>query len=264
MASKSLVLTDDYISDVLRYLLELESDLPPLGNYLSEDSEVKIWMRDRLVNWIVNVAEELGASIETAQLSITLINQFLAKVRTKKAVLQLVGVVCLMIALKFHENMGYTLDHAMIHSANLYKKEDIKATELFAMQKMGWKLAFPTAAEISRQLLYVTGVDFDFSKIIERSDAFAMECYKDYHLSQHSPFVIALVSVTCSLEQYNQHKFRNQWLKFLKNKLDLDGPVLDACKRQLVHKLYREAPEQGASTLQPLLKESLSSLLANL
>mmetsp|Transcript_17208 Transcript_17208/g.17129 ORF Transcript_17208/g.17129 Transcript_17208/m.17129 type:complete len:116 (+) Transcript_17208:294-641(+) len=115
-----------------------------------------------------------------------------------------------MVALKFHESVMYTLEHAVLHTGNMYRKEDIQTTELFALQKLGWTLSFPTAAELSRQLLYVTGVEYDFSKILDRSDAFAMICYTDYYLSQFSALVIAIVSVICSLEQHGQNGFRNQ------------------------------------------------------
>ena len=262
MISKRELLTLDYNSEVLAYMLEIERTLPPTGDYIHSipNMEIQAWMRDKLVNWVVSIGEEIGVGIETAQLAITLINQFLATVHTKKAVLQLVGVVSLMIALKYHESIGYTLDHAMEHSGNLYKREDIQATEIFLLQKLDWCLKIPTAAELSKQLLYITGVNYDFTKILERSNSFAMLCYCDYFLNQFSPLVISVVSVVCALEQYNQKSFRDQWLKLLNSKIGLDPPVLDQCKRALVHKLYRETPEQSKAKLQ-CLKDSLMQLL---
>lgn len=264
MISKRERLVTDWNSEVLTYLLETEQHLPRMGDFLRDNQEIEVWMHDKLVNWIVTHAEELGAGAETIQLAITLINRFLSLVKTKKAVLQLVGLVCLMIALKFHESVMYTLDHAMLHSGNIYKKDDIQTTELFALQKLGWCLSYPTAAELSRQLLYITGVEYDFAKILDRSDAFAMICYTDYYLSQFSALVIAIVSVVCSLEQHNQHGFRNQWLKFLNSKIGMDPPELDQCKRTLVHKLYRETPEANRGKLQCLSQDSIMGLLQTL
>ena len=260
--TKRELLTGEYSSDVLAYMLEMERSLPPTGDYIraNPDMEIESWMRDKLVNWVVSLGEDIGVSIETAQLAIALINQFLATTHTKKAVLQLVGVVSLMIALKYHESIGYTLDHAMEHSGNLYKREDIQATEIFLLQKLDWCLKIPTAAELSKQLLYITGVNYDFTRILERSNAFAMNCYCDYSLNQFSPLVISVVSVVCALEQFNQKVFRDQWLKLLNTKIRLDVPVLDQCKRALVHKLYRETPEKSKANLQ-CLKDSLMQLL---
>ena len=262
MISKKELFAHEYNTDVLSYILDLERAMPAIGDYMrnNPDMEIESWMRDKLVNWVVDLGDQIGVSIETVQLAISLINNFLASVHTKRAVLQLVGIVSLMIALKFHDSIDYPLEQAILHCGRIYKKEDLQATEIFLLQKCEWCLKFPTAAELSKQLLYITGVNYDFTKIIERSNSFAMMCYCDYSLNQFSPLVISVVSVVCALEQYNQTTFRNQWLKLLKGKIGLDPPVLDQCKRALVHKLYRETPEKSKEKLQ-CLKESLMKLL---
>lgn len=263
MISKKELYVHEYNADVLSYMLDLERAMPAIGDYMRNNPamEIESWMRDKLVYWVVDLGDQIGVSIETVQLAITLINNFLANVHTKRAVLQLVGIVSLMIALKFHDSTDYPLDSAIQHCGNIYKKEDLQATEIFLLQKCEWCLKIPTAAELSKQLLYITGVNYDFTKIIERSNSFAMMCYCDYSLNQFSPLVISVVSVVCALEQYNQKAFRNQWLKLLKDKIGLDPPVLDQCKRALVYKLYRETPEQSKEKLQ-CLKDSIMRLLS--
>jgi hypothetical protein len=258
MISRKEILTLEYITDVLTHMLDLERTLPPIGDYIRTDPKIEIeaWMRDKLVNWVVSLGEELGVSVETLQLSVTLINQFLSSVHTKRSVLQLVGIVCFMIALKYHESICFPLEQAIKHCGRVYNKEDLQNTEIFLLQKLEWCLKIPTATELARQLLYISGVNYDFTKIIERGNSFAMSCYCDYFLSQFSPLVIAVVSVICALEQYGQKGFRDQWLRLLKNKIGLDIPVLDQCKRALVHKLYRETPEKGVDKLK-CLKDSI-------
>jgi hypothetical protein len=260
MVCKREKLVTDYNVEVLSYILQQEQNLPRLGNYL-QGSEVKGWMRDKLMQFVVDLTAEIGASVETAQLAVTIIDLFLSKTTARKAVLQLVGVVGMMIALKFHESMAYTLEHAFIHSGKTFKKDDIKLAEIYAMQKLGWKLEIPTAAELSRQLVYITGVEYDFTKILERSDSFAMICYTDYNLSQFSIVSRAVVSVVCALEQFNQISFRNQWLNFLNVKLSLDIVEVDECKRFLIHKLYRETPANERSKLECLSRDSIATFL---
>lgn len=254
MISRKEILTLEYSADVLTHMLELERTLPTIGDYIRTDPKIEIeaWMRDKLVNWVVGLGEDLSVSVETVQLSVTLINQFLSTVHTKRAVLQLVGIVCFMIALKYHESICYPLEQAIIHCGRVYNKEDLQNTEIFLLQKLEWCLKIPTAAELAKQLLYISGVNYDFSKIIERGNSFAMTCYCDYFLSQFSPLVIAVVSIVCALEQYGQKGFRDQWLKLLKNKVGLDMPVLNECKRALVYKLYRETPEKSIEKLKCL------------
>jgi Cyclin, N-terminal domain len=264
MISKRELLTGEYSSEVLSYMLDMERSLPSTGDYIrtSRETGIETWMYDKLINWVVNLGEDIGVNIETAQLAITLINQFLSIGPSKKSVLQLIGIASLMVALKYHESITYTIDHAIEHTGNFITREDIQATELFLLDKLDWCLKIPTASEFSKQLLYITGVNYDFTKIIERSNSFAMVCYCDYSLNQFSPLTISIVSVVCALEQFNQILFRNQWLKLLVSKIDLDPPVLDQCKRALIHKLYRETPEQSKGRLE-CLRQSLMDLLSN-
>ena len=52
MISKQELLTSEYSTEVLRYMLEIERNLTPIGDYIraNPDTEIEVWMRDRLVN----------------------------------------------------------------------------------------------------------------------------------------------------------------------------------------------------------------------
>jgi hypothetical protein len=261
MDKSRVSLVTDYKQDILRYLLEEERKLGSLGDFL-ESSAVEPWMRDKLAQWVLDQAGHIRASSHTAQFAVTIMNVFLKKVRISKDCLQLLGVVSLMIALKTQDSLYYDLNRAFIDGGRLYKRGDIIATELYVMHTLKWSLSFPTAAELSRQLVYITGVQYNFREVLERSDAFATLCYSDYQLVQFRPLTIALVSVTCALELIRQYRFRNDWLYFLSSKIELDLQDLDSCKAGLVTKLRLEIDD--AMKLQSLAQDTFVELLAQI
>jgi len=254
-------LVSEYKQDILRFLLEEERKLGSLGDFLPRN-DIEPWMRDKLAQWVLDQAGQLMASSHTAQFAVTILNIFLKRVTISKRCLQLLGVVSLMIALKTQDSLYYDLDRAFIDGGRLYKRGDIIATELYVMQTLNWNLSFPTAAELSRQLVYITDVQYNFKEVLDRSDAFAVICYADYQLVQFRPLTIALVSVICALELIRQYRFKNDWLYFIISKIELDLHELDRCKAGLVAKLMQDVDD--GSKLKNLVQESLVDLLATI
>ena len=265
MGSRRTRLNSDYEVEVLSHLLELakvrrSQTTGSCGDYLSRDVELSPRIRDRLAQWVCDLAAELKVSSHTTQLALTLVNELLARITANKSVLQLVGVVALMLATKFEETAQFTLEQAFEQGAGLYQKEQIVLTEVYALEKLQWRLTFPTAAELARHLLYITGVNYDFTKVTEQSDAFATMCYLEYRLSLFSPVAIAVASVTCALDQYRQTTFRNQWLTLLHYKINVDLVEADHCRRLLLQQLHSQASESERSKL-PSPSESLLTVL---
>lgn len=226
---------------------------------MKDKAELQAWMWEKLVKWVVELCQELKTCMHTTQLTLTILNIFLSKVKTPKSVLQLVGVVCILITAKYEEGITYTLEHAYNHAAKLYQKKDIITAELYCLEKLEWKLYYPTSAELIRQLVYITGVDYDFSRIITRADDHSMICYTDYELSLFSPLSIAIISTILALEQFRQLNFRNQWLQFLYMKIPLRVEELDECKAKVVRKLEGLEGERGR--LKHVSRETFTELL---
>jgi hypothetical protein len=72
------------------------------------------------------------------------------------------------------------LDELELHSKGHFSKEQIRIVEMFILEKLEWRLQYPTAGEISRLLLYNTRPDKDFGPVIAVADRYAMICYGDY------------------------------------------------------------------------------------
>ena len=167
-------------------------------------------MRDKVSRWLWDICEESNYKIETFQLSILIFSNFITTSETTRNTLQLVGIVSLFLAIKYHEKTTLSIAQVSNYCSNRYSLSNIQITELYILQKLECRLDIPTASEISKDLLLATGISYDLSRIFERIDAFSVICYLDFKLSRYSQLEIAITSAVCALEQFNQLAFRNQ------------------------------------------------------
>lgn len=260
MISKKQHLVTDYSTDALTYLLNRLKKTPVLDYSLQVNPSIPAYLRNQATQWLLDRSPELGLDPHTVQLAVSLFHIVLSRMTCPKTVLQLVVVLCLNIAAKYQEGRNLSLDQVVEQAGNLYRAQEVISTELYMMQKLEWTLAYPTAAELGRQLVYITGVEYNFEKILERSEAFESLCYGDFAFLGFSPLSIAVVCVSFALEQFRQIQFRNQWLRLLSEKVHLvNFDETDRCKAALLLKLYRETPESERRNL-GLSEEKLKTL----
>ena len=107
-----------------------------------------------------------------------MLSELLLKAKIKKTNLQIVGLCILYLASKFEDNVRCSLEELEIHSKGWFSKEHLRIVEMFILEKLEWRICYPTAAEISRLMLYNARPDYDFSQVINQSDRYALECYK--------------------------------------------------------------------------------------
>lgn len=82
-------------------------------------------MRSILVDWLVEVAEEYKLTSDTLYLAINLLDRYLSEKFVTRGTLQLVGIVCLLIASKFEEIYSPSVDEFVYISDNTYTKEEV-------------------------------------------------------------------------------------------------------------------------------------------
>ena len=251
-------MSSEYFPEILRYFTSKSQRLPSNPNELTQG-----WMRDKVTAWILELCEECKYRMETFQLSIEILSAFLSLSDVTINTLQLVGIVSLMLAVKYHENTTMTIVQAANYCSGRVSISSVQSTENYILQKLDWRIDIPTPAEISRLLLLSTGILYDLSRIFERSDGFALICYLDFNLSKFSSLEIAITSTVCALEQFNQLAFRNQWLNLLGGRIELDYLRLDQCKKGLVEKLLLTTPATDRSKIECLVREDISSLITN-
>lgn len=72
-------------------------------NYMKIQEEIDINMRNTLIGWLYEVAEDFSLQMETFHLSIHYLNNYLSKRIIKGHYFQLLGITCLFIASKYEE-----------------------------------------------------------------------------------------------------------------------------------------------------------------
>ncbi|KAH9184268.1 hypothetical protein AeNC1_013757 [Aphanomyces euteiches] len=95
----------NHIPDMLESLLKREDAHRPDSDYVTKTQRdgVNASTRSRVVAWISEVAGELRFAIDTIELALNYLDRFLSTTSITKRELQLVGLVALLVASKFHE-----------------------------------------------------------------------------------------------------------------------------------------------------------------
>ena len=251
-------MSSEYFPEMLGYFISKSRRRTANPNESSQGN-----MRDKVCAWILEICEESKYRMETFQLSIEIFSSFLSLTNATINTLQLIGIVSLMLAVKYHEKTTLTISEASAYCSGKVSLAAIQTTENYILQKLDWRVDIPTAAEISRLLLLSTGISYDLSKIFDRSDGFALICYLDVNLSKFSSLEIAITSTVCALEQFNQLVFRNQWVNLLGEKIEMDFTRLDQCKRGLVEMLILNTPATDRGKIECLMQDGISSLITN-
>lgn len=80
-----------YAEDIYQYCLTLEKVYKPKPSYMSKQPDINHAMRSILIDWMVEVSEEMNLSDETLFIAVSLVDRFLSKMMVLRGKLQLVG-----------------------------------------------------------------------------------------------------------------------------------------------------------------------------
>lgn len=247
-------MTSEYIQELFQYYRSKIASSPELP-------ASQVSSRGKTLSLLYSISESHNLSTYTFQLSVEIFNIFLSKNTLSPPDLELVGLACLLISNKYNGDSHLDLRQIERLSSNKFTVFHIQIIEIYILQTLNWQVSIPTASEILRVLLLVTGVNTNFQKVFERSDAFVLHFYLDAKFTKFCAVELAVVAVVCALEQFNQTAFRNQWVGFVCSRHALDVNRLDCCKTLLVEKLILSTPANDINKIQCLTKDNISSLL---
>lgn len=138
----------EYKEDVFRVLLSCEKRCVPEESYVEDmkntQPEISPNMRAILVDWLVEVAEEYKLSNETLHLACNYIDRFLSRCSVSKKNLQLLGVVCLLVASKYEEKYPPHVEEFVYITDNTYTREQVLSMEMLVMKVL--KFSFTAAS----------------------------------------------------------------------------------------------------------------------
>jgi len=101
--SEVKIIEELYAMDIYHYLLAREKTNVANPRYMTKQTDINHRMRTILIDWLIEVSEELQLSPETLYITVNLIDRFLSKMNVSRSKLQLVGTAALLVAAKYEE-----------------------------------------------------------------------------------------------------------------------------------------------------------------
>ncbi|KAD6795321.1 hypothetical protein E3N88_06217 [Mikania micrantha] len=125
--------------------LEIEEKRRPLPNYMEKiQKDVTAGMREILVDWLVEVAEEYKLVSDTLFLTVSYIDRFLSSHYLSRNKLQLLGVSSMLVASKFEEVSPPHVEDYCYITDNTYTKEEVVQMERELLNFLELELSNPT------------------------------------------------------------------------------------------------------------------------
>jgi hypothetical protein len=119
------------------------------SNYLNYQPDLSIKKRFILFDWIMEVTSQLHLTKKIYYSTINLVELFFSKSTVDINKIQLIGIVCLLIAAK---NEGIEIAN-FSYFTNLYSKSEILNYELIVLKTLKWKIQFINLCDLANILI---------------------------------------------------------------------------------------------------------------
>ncbi|KAL2477313.1 putative cyclin-A3-1 [Forsythia ovata] len=181
--------------------LEVEAKRRPLSNYVEKvQTDITPSMREILVDWLVEVAEEFKLVSDTPYLTVNYIDRYLSSHDLSRNKLQLLGVSCMLVAAKYEEISPPHVEEYCYMTDNSYSKEEVVHMEMDVLKFLNFEMGDPTTKTFLRIFMKAAQEKPPFSKM--QFDFLC--CYiaelslLDYHCVRFIPSTIAASAIFLS------------------------------------------------------------------
>ncbi|KAL6208316.1 hypothetical protein ACLB2K_019267 [Fragaria x ananassa] len=133
-------------SDIYKYLLESEVNRRPSMDFMERvQNDIDARMRAVLIDWLIEVAEEFRLVPDTLFLTVNYVDRYLSGNAIKRQRLQLLGVACMMIAVKYEEIHVPEVEEFCYITDNTYFKDEVLQMESDVLNHLKFEMTAPTA-----------------------------------------------------------------------------------------------------------------------
>ncbi|KAL7751648.1 B-type cyclin [Sorochytrium milnesiophthora] len=158
---------DDYFDETMDYWLSIERRTLPGAAYMAQQAELNWAMRERLVDWLIQVADYATLSLPCLYMAVSLTDRVLASTPVAKVKLQLIGCVALYIAAKYSETRIPTLKQMLDIMDGVYPLDEFKWAEREVLKLLQYDLAYPSAGDFLGRLTSLNDGDADIEALTE-------------------------------------------------------------------------------------------------
>lgn len=192
----------EYVNEIYAYMRILEQRQAVRPGYLGADGSkvgaIKPRMRNFLVDWLVDVAQQFSVIQETLYLTVGILDRFLqeeaASISTKQ--LQLVGVTSMFIACKYEEMYPPEADDFVYITDSAYKNSEILQMEIRILKRLDFDLGRPLPIHFLRRCSKAGLVDGDTHNLAKYIMELSIVDYKFAHVE---PSRVAAASLALSV-----------------------------------------------------------------
>jgi cyclin B len=141
---------NDYVSFIFKYYREREN-IFVIDDYIQRQPNLNRQMRLLLVDWMVEVQQQLEFSHEVLYLSVKLLDLYLNSRKVEKEKLQLLGGAAMFIACKFEERMPPIIDDFIYVSDNAYDRKELIKMEIDILKTVKFDIGIPLSYTFLRR-----------------------------------------------------------------------------------------------------------------
>ncbi|KAM4817075.1 G1/S-specific cyclin-D3 isoform X1 [Marmota monax] len=242
---------------VLQSLLRLEERYVPRASYFQcVQKEIKPHMRKMLAYWMLEVCEEQRCEEEVFPLAMNYLDRYLSCVPTRKAQLQLLGAVCMLLASKLRETTPLTIEKLCIYTDHAVSPHQMREWEVLVLGKLKWDLAAVIAHDFLALILHRLSLPSDRQALVKKhAQTFLALCATDYTFAMYPPSMIATGSIGAAVQGLGACSTSGDELtELLAGITGTEVDCLRACQEQIEAALRESLREAAQTTPSPAPK----------
>lgn len=167
----------DYTEAIFEYYRARDKKFK-IGDYIKEQPHINKQMRLLLVDWMVEVQQQLEFNHEILYLSVKLLDLYLNSKLIEKEKLQLLGGAAMLCACKFEERMAPPLDDFIYVSDNAYDRNELVKMEIDILRTLKYDIGVPLSYTFLRRYAKCIKADMKFLTLARFILELSLQDYK--------------------------------------------------------------------------------------